>query len=161
MSLYREFRTITIVRKYWFEGIPALNYPFPLHTQEGRTSDNDVVQYLDADNLTDMRQVRLLAAEDPLSPDTLDCHPLVREHFGEKLERSSPTAWREAHAAWRWDQGAYDRVRAEWGHLGAPTCYMPRATVQDLYINTMGVEQAVFAIHDWAAEVEGYFAALN
>jgi tetratricopeptide (TPR) repeat protein len=28
---------------------------------------------------------------------TLDCHPLVREHFGEKLEKEKAEAWREAH----------------------------------------------------------------
>jgi len=43
-------------------------------------------------------QVRLLAEEDLHSPDTLDCHPLVREHFGEKLQQSNPDAWREAHS---------------------------------------------------------------
>ena len=70
-------------------------------------------------------------------------------------------AWREAHCRWRWDQQAFDRVAAEWGRLGAPTCYMPRVTVQDLYINTMGVAGGIFALHDWPAEVAAYFAALN
>jgi len=44
-----------------------------------------------------LRRVRLLASEDPHSPGTLDCHPLVREHFGERLEASHPESWREAH----------------------------------------------------------------
>jgi hypothetical protein len=44
-----------------------------------------------------LRKVRLLAEEDADSPETLDCHPLVREHFGERLGRSHPDAWREAH----------------------------------------------------------------
>jgi tetratricopeptide (TPR) repeat protein len=44
-----------------------------------------------------LRAARLLAGEDPRRPDTLDCHPLVREHFGERVERSDPDAWREAH----------------------------------------------------------------
>jgi tetratricopeptide (TPR) repeat protein len=44
-----------------------------------------------------LRAARLLAEEDPLSPDTLDCHPLVREHFGEKLQESNPAAWREGN----------------------------------------------------------------
>jgi tetratricopeptide (TPR) repeat protein len=30
--------------------------------------------------------------------DTLDCHPLVREHFGEKLQQEQPEAWKEAHS---------------------------------------------------------------
>ncbi|MCP5104869.1 MAG: hypothetical protein GY950_15895 [bacterium] len=27
----------------------------------------------------------------------LDCHPLVREHFGERLQMKNPDAWKEAH----------------------------------------------------------------
>jgi len=46
----------------------------------------------------DLRAARLLAAADPHQPDNLDCHPLVREHFGEKLQESHPEAWREAHS---------------------------------------------------------------
>jgi tetratricopeptide (TPR) repeat protein/CO dehydrogenase nickel-insertion accessory protein CooC1 len=45
-----------------------------------------------------LRAARLLAGEDPHQPDTLDCHPLVREHFGEKLQESTPEAWKEAHS---------------------------------------------------------------
>jgi len=44
-----------------------------------------------------LRRVRLLAGEDPHNPGTLDCHPLVREHFGEQLEAGHPEAWRQAH----------------------------------------------------------------
>lgn len=69
--------------------------------------------------------------------------------------------WRAERAAWRWNQQTYDRLVGEWGRLGAPTMYMPRVTVQDLYINTMGVEQAVYALHDGPSAVEKYFAALN
>jgi len=39
--------------------------------------------------------------------------------------------------------------------------YMPRVTVQDLYIDTMGVAAAIFALYDRPADVEKYFAALN
>ncbi|KAA3615419.1 MAG: hypothetical protein DWQ05_13775 [Calditrichaeota bacterium] len=44
-----------------------------------------------------LRDLRLLAAEDD-RPDTLDCHPLVREHFGGKLKDTNESAWREAHS---------------------------------------------------------------
>jgi tetratricopeptide (TPR) repeat protein len=44
-----------------------------------------------------LRRARLLAARDPAQPDTLDCHPLVREHFGEGLRAGNPKAWQEAH----------------------------------------------------------------
>ena len=35
---------------------------------------------------------------DPAAPDELDCHPLVREHFGEQLQTANPEAWRAAHS---------------------------------------------------------------
>jgi hypothetical protein len=41
--------------------------------------------------LGNLRQARLLAAG-------LDCHPLVREHFGDQLKSAAPAAWREAHS---------------------------------------------------------------
>jgi tetratricopeptide (TPR) repeat protein len=47
--------------------------------------------------VNNLRELRLLAPEDPHEPDTLDCHPLLREHFGEKLKAENPNAWREAH----------------------------------------------------------------
>jgi hypothetical protein len=70
-------------------------------------------------------------------------------------------AWREAHATWVWDQDHFDRLQAEVGDLGAPTMFMPRMNVQSLYIEKMGVEPAVFALYDWADEVEAFFEALE
>ena len=47
--------------------------------------------------LNNLRKAGLLANEDPGMPDTLDCHALIREHFGEKLKENNPEAWKEAH----------------------------------------------------------------
>ena len=47
--------------------------------------------------VANLRRGRLLAERDPQEPDTLDAHPLVREHFGEQLRREVPAAWQEAH----------------------------------------------------------------
>ncbi len=44
-----------------------------------------------------LRDLRLLAKQDKDNPDTLDCHPLVREHFGERLQEKNPSAWQQAH----------------------------------------------------------------
>jgi tetratricopeptide (TPR) repeat protein len=44
-----------------------------------------------------LRDVRLLAPQDPSTPDALDAHPLVREWFGQRLERTGPEVWRVAH----------------------------------------------------------------
>ena len=47
--------------------------------------------------LEHLRDLRLMAKKDQNRPDTLDCHPLIREHFGEKLKSRNPKAWEEAH----------------------------------------------------------------
>ena len=47
--------------------------------------------------LATLRGAGLLAPAQPFEPETVDCHPLVREHFGEKLRAENPEAWRDAH----------------------------------------------------------------
>jgi tetratricopeptide (TPR) repeat protein len=47
--------------------------------------------------LNNLRRAGLLAKEDPVMSDALDCHALIREHFGEKLKGNNPEAWKEAH----------------------------------------------------------------
>ena len=47
--------------------------------------------------LAKLRRARLLAEADPHDPDTLDAHPLVREHFGKQLRETYPDAWREGN----------------------------------------------------------------
>jgi len=47
--------------------------------------------------LNNLRKAGLLAKEDPVMPDTLDCHALIREHFGDELKGNNPEAWKEAH----------------------------------------------------------------
>ncbi len=46
-----------------------------------------------------LRDLRLLDAFDPHNPYSLDCHPLVREYFGERLQKDFPEAWQAATAA--------------------------------------------------------------
>ena len=47
--------------------------------------------------VNNLRELRLLAEQDPHEPDTLDCHPLLREHFGKQLKQEFPAAWREGN----------------------------------------------------------------
>ena len=47
--------------------------------------------------LTNLRAAKLLAEENPQKRDVLDCHPLVREHFGEKLKEKNFKGWKESH----------------------------------------------------------------
>ncbi len=69
--------------------------------------------------------------------------------------------WIAEHTSWEWDQDLFERSVREVGDLGAPTVYLPRMNVQDLYINTMGVENATYALFDWPDTVEAYFRALD
>ncbi|HAU37321.1 MAG TPA: hypothetical protein DCX07_06340 [Phycisphaerales bacterium] len=70
-------------------------------------------------------------------------------------------AWIEENTTWEWDEQKYQQSLREVGDLGAPTMYLPRMNVQDLYINTMGVEKGIFALYDWTETVEAYFRALE
>ena len=66
------------------------------------TSLNEHVQRLSEADwlrlLQKLRQDKLIAHESKYELDTLDCHPLIREHFGQKLKESNPAAWKEAHS---------------------------------------------------------------
>ena len=44
-----------------------------------------------------LRRAGLLAEADPNDPETLDAHPLVREHFGQQLREDHPEAWRKGN----------------------------------------------------------------
>lgn len=69
--------------------------------------------------------------------------------------------WREENTNWKWDQNLFNQLQDDLGDLGAPTMYLPRMNVQSLYIDKMGVENGVFAIHDWTDSTEAYFKALD
>ncbi|MGB7061802.1 MAG: toll/interleukin-1 receptor domain-containing protein [Candidatus Zixiibacteriota bacterium] len=47
--------------------------------------------------LENLREHKLLLKKSEHRPDTLDCHPLIREHFGEKLNQQNSDAWKQAH----------------------------------------------------------------
>jgi len=47
--------------------------------------------------LNNLRKASLLAKEDSGMPDALDCHALIREHFGDELKQNNTEAWKEAH----------------------------------------------------------------
>ncbi len=47
--------------------------------------------------LFNLRAAHLLAEENPQKQDVLDCHPLIREHFGEKLKEKNKEGWKESH----------------------------------------------------------------
>jgi hypothetical protein len=69
--------------------------------------------------------------------------------------------WREQRKTWHWDPAVYGRLCEEWAGLGAPTMYMPRVNVQDLYIDQMGVAGGIYALRDYPDTCEAYFATLD
>lgn len=69
--------------------------------------------------------------------------------------------WLTENTTWEWDADIYDKLSEEIGDLGAPTIFLPRVNIQDLYINKMGVEKALYAIYDWPELVEKYFEVLD
>lgn len=77
----------------------------------------------------------------------------------ETEEELKVATWRRENASWRWDQGKFNELQKNVGDLGAPTMYMPRMNVQNLYISTMGTERGILAIYDWPDTVEAYFKA--
>lgn len=48
-------------------------------------------------SLSKLRRIKLLGVASSNDPNTLDSHPLVREHFQQQLKREHPDAWREAN----------------------------------------------------------------
>lgn len=48
-------------------------------------------------SLQHLRDLCLIAKKED-NNEYLDCHPLIREHFGEKLQQQNPNAWQEAHS---------------------------------------------------------------
>jgi len=76
-------------------------------------------------------------------------------------EEMKVAIWRVENTTWEWDGVAYETLLKKWGNIGAPTMYMPRINIQDLYINTMGTQQAIYAVYDWPDTVEAYFDALD
>ncbi len=79
----------------------------------------------------------------------------------ERPEDMKVATWLADHTEWEWKQYKYEEICNEWGRLGAPNIYMPRVNVQDLYINTMGVERGVYALMEWGTTVDDYFRALH
>ncbi|NQU86889.1 MAG: toll/interleukin-1 receptor domain-containing protein [Mariniphaga sp.] len=47
--------------------------------------------------LKNLRKHKLIFRESLHNSNTLDCHPLIREYFGEKLEKQNPDAWKQSH----------------------------------------------------------------
>jgi hypothetical protein len=88
-------------------------------------------------------------------------HAISEKRWIETPEEMKAATWLMDHTDWEWDPDAYDRAYERWGDLGAPTMFMPRVNVQNLYIDMMGVENAIYALMEWGGVVTDYFRALR
>jgi len=79
----------------------------------------------------------------------------------ETVEDLQIAGWLADHQTWHFDQAIYDAGVAEWGDLGAPACFVPRVSVQDLFVNTMGPQEGLFMLHDEPEACADYFASLR
>lgn len=86
---------------------------------------------------------------------------LVRKQWVCSEEDLKIFTYIEEHTQWRFSPEAFRRIQKEWGNLGAPTIFIPRVSVQRLYIDLMGVEEGIYALYDFPETVEAYFAALR
>ncbi len=99
MGLFDRPAEIGAIRALRAEpAIPGLTDPSPDPSpkRRGESAGFSEVQWQFA--VKQLRDLRLLSEKDKDRPDSLDCHPLIREHFGEKLRSENPAAWKEAHS---------------------------------------------------------------
>jgi len=75
-------------------------------------------------------------------------YELTRKWPIENKEDFKVATWIQENTGWKWDEEHFQKTKKEWGNLGVPTTFVPRVNIQDLYINTMGVENAIYALMD-------------
>jgi len=76
-------------------------------------------------------------------------------------EEMKVATWREQNRQYRWNQANYEQICQEWQGLGAVNYCICRTNVAKLYVEDMGVENAIFALMDWPSTCEAYFEALE
>ena len=69
--------------------------------------------------------------------------------------------WAEERCTWGLDADMSDKVHSEWGDLGMPAMMLPRVNIEHLYLEMMGVEEAIYAIADYSNTVEKYFQIID
>lgn len=87
--------------------------------------------------------------------------PIIKKKLITCEEDMKIAAWVEEHCNWEWDQDFYVKTLEKWGDIALPTMYLPRVNVQYLYVDTMTVEDAIYAIYDYPDTVNKYFKVLD
>ncbi len=78
------------------DAVKTIYSPPPIEGLTDKLQELTEVQWNEL--LEGLRELKLLAQKSKHNPNIIDCHPLVREHFGEKLQKDRPEAWKEAHS---------------------------------------------------------------
>ena len=91
-----------VMRSYWkiFQGRPEGDILRALGFFD-RPAERDALKLvlptmLDENALATLREARLILSDNSLAP--IDCHPLVREHFGAVTKSIDPEAFRDGHS---------------------------------------------------------------
>jgi len=98
-SASAEFQLLSILglfdRPVPVDAINAIIHKNPVPGLSDKITDTSGSGWLTT--LENLRKQKLLFKKSEHNPDTLDCHPLIREHFGEKLQQQNPNGWKQAH----------------------------------------------------------------
>lgn len=70
-------------------------------------------------------------------------------------------SWIMERSNWEWNEEEYQKQLKIWDGLGLPTMFMPRVNLQHLFIDVMGVEEAIYALYDYPETVDAYFEILS
>ncbi len=78
--------------------IAAINTVKEAPAIKGLTDELQTIDEAGFNKLCDgLRRLKLIAPASEHNPDVIDCHPLIREHFSEKLNTINFEAYKEAH----------------------------------------------------------------
>lgn len=70
-------------------------------------------------------------------------------------------AYIEEATSFAFNMDTYERLLTEWGHLGLPAMFLPRVSLQKLFIELSGVTDAIYLLSDYPDTVEAYFRVLS
>ncbi len=154
MSLDNIFRSLGCSARLYRQFNPCYKriLPTEINTSEKKISDTDTEITIETPVGCQKRILRS-AADNPMKINIK--WPIASE------EEMKVGVWIEENTDWEWDQDCYEKSLADVGDLGAPTIFLPRHTIQDLYINTMGIDNAIFALMDYEDTCQAYFRALT
>ena len=77
------------------------------------------------------------------------------------LEEMKVDAWIQERATYEFDSELFDSINKKWGGLCIPSTVYPKVGVQWLTQQAMGLENAIYALHDHPDEVRAYLRVIS